>query len=111
LALIVNWLIAGHKAGKAAIEAVRSDLPVGISLAMFDDQALGPDSLCDAKRQENYGAWLDVAKSDDFLGVQNCERVIWDSKGKVPPPAGRAISADRKSTSRRWLTRFATRTR
>jgi beta-glucosidase len=81
-------LISGHKAGKAAIKAARSDLPVGVSLAMLDDQALGPDSLRDAKRRENYGAWLDVAKDDDFLGVQNYERVIWDSKGKVPPPTG-----------------------
>lgn len=85
-------LIAGHKAAKAAIKAVRPDLPVGVSLAMFDDQAVGPKSLRDAKRQENYGAWLEAAKDDDFLGVQNYERIMWDDKGKVAPPAGSVLN-------------------
>jgi beta-glucosidase len=85
-------LIAGHKAGKAAIKAVRPTLPVGVSLAMFDDQAIGKNSLRDAKRQENYGAWLEAAKEDDFLGVQNYERVLWDAKGKVAPPAGSILN-------------------
>jgi beta-glucosidase len=85
-------LIAGHKAGKAAIKAVRPDLPVGVSLAMFDDQAVGTNSLRDAKRKENYGAWLEAAKDDDFLGVQNYERVMWDAKGKVAPPPGSVLN-------------------
>ncbi|MFM9936573.1 MAG: hypothetical protein ACKVOL_10305 [Novosphingobium sp.] len=31
-------LQAGHTAGMAAIKAMRGDLPVGVSLAMLDDQ-------------------------------------------------------------------------
>lgn len=85
-------LVAGHKAAKAAIKAVRPNLPVGVSLAMFDDQAVGPNSLRDAKRRENYGAWLDAAKEDDFLGVQNYERMMWDDKGKVAPPPGATLN-------------------
>lgn len=81
-------LMEAHKAGKAAIKAVRSDVPVGVSLAMFDDQAVGKNSIRDAMRQKLYGGWLDVAKNDDFLGVQNYERTVWDDKGKVPPPPG-----------------------
>lgn len=81
-------LIAAHKAGKAAIKAVRSDLPVGVSLAISDDQAVGPNSLRDAKRQAFYGVWLEAAKGDDFLGVQNYERARWSDKGALPPPAG-----------------------
>ena len=79
-------LIAGHRAGRAAIKAVRSDLAVGVSLAMFDDQAAGKDSLRDAMRAKYYGAWLDAVKGDDFLGVQNYERSVWTSTGKLPPP-------------------------
>jgi beta-glucosidase len=79
-------LMTAHKAGKAAIKAVRGDLPVGVSLAMFDDQAVGKNSVRDAMRQKLYGGWIDLAKKDDFLGVQNYERAIWDDKGKVPPP-------------------------
>ena len=81
-------LIAAHKAGKAAIKAARSDLPVGVSLAINDDQALGENSLRDVKRAAFYGAWLEVAKADDFLGVQNYERARWGDKGQLPPPDG-----------------------
>lgn len=81
-------MIAGHRAGRAAIKAVHADLPVGVSLAMFDDEAVGDGSLRDAKRQELYGAWLEAAKDDDFFGVQNYERARWDGQGKLPAPEG-----------------------
>ena len=81
-------MLKGHKAARDAIKGVRPDLPVGVSLAMADDQAVGANSLRDAKRAELYGEWLNAAKGDDFIGVQNYERNIWDSKGKVQAPAG-----------------------
>lgn len=81
-------LIAAHKAGKAAIKAARGDLPVGVSLAISDDQAVGENSLRDAKRAAFYGPWLEAAKADDFLGVQNYERARWGDKGTLPPPEG-----------------------
>lgn len=81
-------MIAGHKAGKAAIKAVRGDLPVGVSLAISDDQAAGEHSVRDAKRAAFYGPWLEVAKADDFLGVQNYERARWGDKAQLPPPEG-----------------------
>lgn len=76
-------MVAAHKAGRAAIKAVRSDLPVGVTLAMPDDQAQGENSIRDAVRETAYGAWLEAARDDDFLGVQNYERSIWDDKIKV----------------------------
>ncbi|WP_226017939.1 family 1 glycosylhydrolase [Novosphingobium sp. FKTRR1] len=79
--------IAGHKAGRAAIKAVRGDLPVGVSLAMMDDQAVGPNSLRDAMRERFYGEWLRAAQADDFVGVQNYERKVWSSKGLLPAPS------------------------
>ena len=88
LDLVTTHLIAGHKAGRAAIKAVRGDLPVGLSLSMFDDQAAGEGSFRDAKRNELYGRWLDVVKADDFLGVQNYERQVWGAAGRVPVPEG-----------------------
>jgi beta-glucosidase len=82
--------IEAHKAGKAAIKAVRNKLPVGFSLAMFDDQAVGKHSVRDAKRKALYGGWLELARDDDFMGVQNYERVLWDDNGKYPAPPGSA---------------------
>lgn len=85
---IAAHMIAAHKLGRAAIKTARSDLPVGVSLAMFDDQAAGRNSLRDQKRVQLYGAWLEAAKGDDFVGVQNYERSVWNDKGRLPPPAG-----------------------
>jgi beta-glucosidase len=85
-------MIAAHRQGRAAIKAARPDLPVGVSLAMIDDQAVGPNSLRDARRAEIYGAWLEAAKGDDFLGVQNYERARWDANGRVPPPVGATLN-------------------
>ncbi len=81
-------LLAGHKAGRAAIKSVRPDLPVGVSLAMFDDQASGANSIRDSMRVKLYQPWLEAVRADDFLGVQNYERVIWGSEGRLPTPAG-----------------------
>ena len=81
-------MLKGHKAARDAIKGVRPDLPVGVSMAIADDQAVGANSLRDAKRAELYGEWLEAAKGDDFIGVQNYERNIWDAKGKMQPPAG-----------------------
>ncbi len=80
-------LQAGHTAGKAAIKAVRADLPVGVSLAMLDDQEAEPGSLRDAMREKFYNSWLRLARADDFLGVQNYERSRWGKKGKLDAPA------------------------
>lgn len=81
-------LIAAHKAGRAAIKAARTNLPVGVSLAMGDEHAVGEDSLRDEIRVRSYGAWLEAASEDDFLGVQNYGRTLWDANGTVEPPSG-----------------------
>ena len=80
-------LIAGHKAGRQAIKSVQPDLPVGVTLSMFDDVADGDPTARNAARKRLYGDWLDVVRGDDFLGVQNYERVRWGKAGRVPPPA------------------------
>jgi beta-glucosidase len=85
-------MIAAHHQGRAAIKAVRGDLPVGVSLAMEDDQAVGEHSRRDEKRAYCYGAWLEASRSDDFIGVQNYERARIDSTGQMPPPAGAPLS-------------------
>jgi beta-glucosidase len=86
--VVQQHLLAGHKAGRDAIKAVRPDLPVGVSLAIIDDQAAGEGSLRDAMRDKLYRPWLEAARGDDFVGVQNYERTVWDDKGRLPPPAG-----------------------
>ena len=79
-------LTAAHHAAKAAIKTERADLPVGLSIAMIDDQVVGDDaSLRDRKRADVYDHWLDVAAGDDFVGVQNYERRWYDADREVVP--------------------------
>lgn len=82
-----NNLRAGHVAGKAAIKAVRGDLPVGVTLAMIDEQEAEPGSLRDEVRERFYGKWLRLARDDDFVGVQNYERHRWTRTGQLEPPS------------------------
>lgn len=84
---VERGLHRGHAAARAAIKAVRSDLPVGFTLSVIDDQAVGRHSIRDQVRSELYGAWLEEARHDDFLGVQNYERALWGDKGRLPAPA------------------------
>lgn len=81
-------LLAGHKKGRLAIKSHKSSLPVGMTLALIDLQGVGANSLRDEKRRAFYGPWLDAITQDDFVGVQNYSRMVWDSKGILPVPAG-----------------------
>jgi beta-glucosidase len=85
-------LRAGHVAGRAAIKAVRGDLPVGVTLAMIDEEEAEPGSLRDSVRERLYGDWLRLARNDDFVGVQNYERHRWTKKGQLPAPAGARLN-------------------
>ena len=82
--LIPNLSLA-HTKGRAAIKAARDDLPVGISIAVSDDQAVGTNSLVPAKRAEAYEPWFAIAKGDDFIGIQNYDRMVLDANGPVAP--------------------------
>jgi beta-glucosidase len=83
----MDAMAAGHRAARAAIRAHCPDLPVGFSLAIVDDLVEGDNtSVRDRKRSEVYERWLDLAREDDFVGVQNYERLTYDGDGVVAPP-------------------------
>src|SRR6478736_5083809 len=86
-------MTAAHRAAVSAIKAQRSDLPVGLSIAITDDQAVpGGEKLRDRKRAEVYDHWLRVAADDDFIGVQNYERITYGPDGAIPVPDGAIIN-------------------
>ena len=85
-------MLKAHATARAAIKSIAPQLPVGVSIAISDDQAVGNGSKRDQKRKECYGAWLDAAKADDFIGVQNYDRAQIDAKGSLPPPKGAAVN-------------------
>jgi beta-glucosidase len=85
---IEDGMAAGHVAARGVIKSHRPDLPVGLSLAIMDDVVVGDDpSVRDRKRRECYQRFLELARDDDFVGVQNYERVPYDGSGKIDPPA------------------------
>ncbi|MGP7795566.1 family 1 glycosylhydrolase [Sphingomonas sp. CLY1604] len=80
---------ACHAAARRATKAVRPDLPVGLTLAMSDIQdAPGAPGAGVAERSKRYDVWLELARTDEFVGVQNYTRERFDAKGAIPPPAG-----------------------
>ncbi|WP_019180867.1 glycoside hydrolase family 1 protein [Microbacterium yannicii] len=86
-------MTAGHRAARAAIKSRRPELPVGLSLAIVDDVAApGGEELRDRKRAEVYEHWLILAREDDFVGVQNYERIVYGPDGMVAAPEGAAIN-------------------
>ena len=96
---IKGWLpnmLNAHRLGRAAIKATRPNLPVGATLAVSDEQAAGPRSKRDEMRKAFYGAWIENVKNDDFVGVQNYLRNVWDEKGLLPPPPGATLSTEGK---------------
>lgn len=75
-----------HRAAKEAIKAIRPDLPVGLAIAITDESAKpGGEESRDAKRATVYDYWLNVARKDDFVGVQNYERIVHGPGGVEAP--------------------------
>lgn len=82
-----------HVAARQAIKAIRPALPVGLTLAMADVQdAPGAAGYGVAERSKRYDVWLEGARDDDFLGVQNYTRERIAQTGPIAPPAGSVLT-------------------
>ncbi|GLY14984.1 beta-glucosidase [Kineosporia sp. NBRC 101677] len=88
-----DGLTRAHLAARDAVKAVRPDLPVGLSIAIIDDVARpGGEEIVARKRADVYDHWLELARGDDFIGVQNYERVEYDADGRVALPEGTTLN-------------------
>ncbi len=82
-------LIESHHKAVQAIKADRSDLPVGLTIALNDMQAVdGGEATRDKLRREIQDVFLEAARGDDFIGVQTYTRQRVDPTGPLPPEAG-----------------------
>lgn len=88
-------MLLAHSESRKAIKAERSSLPVGFALALEDDQAplleMHQASRVEEKRREVYGPWFQMAKADDYLGVQNYSRAFV-GQSNLEPPAGAEVT-------------------
>jgi len=89
---IIPILGAAHRKARKAIKSVQPDLPVGLSLAVSDDQANGVTTIRDRKRAQAYDTWFAFAADDDFIGVQSYDRTRFDAKGALSPTAGAMLN-------------------
>lgn len=88
-----NTILEAHRQAVAAIKAVRPDLPVGMTIAMDDLQAVdGGEAVRDRFRQELQDVYLQAAQRDDFLGVQAYSRIRFAPSGRLAPPEGNEMT-------------------
>ena len=87
-------MLAAHRAGRAAIKAVREGLPVGWTLANADIQAgPGGDERAAAVRREVNEVYLEAVRGDDFVGIQTYGRIRFGPDGPRGPEEGAELSA------------------
>ncbi len=79
-------LIAAHRKAAAAIHAGPGSAPVGMTLAMFDCQAVpGGEAERDRYRRDMEDVFLEAARGDDFLGLQCYSRMRIGPNGVLDP--------------------------
>jgi beta-glucosidase len=82
-------MLSAHRRALAAMKSGPGKYPVGVNIAMSDDQAVaGAEAERDRKRAALYGPWLAAAAQSDFVGVQTYTRSRVGKDGDLPAEAG-----------------------
>src|SRR5579863_10365752 len=81
-------MVVAHHRALAALKSGPGNYPVGVTIAMQDEQAVGPDSKRDQKCAEVYRPWLEAAAGSDFAGVQTYSRSRVGPDRDLPPEEG-----------------------
>jgi beta-glucosidase len=82
-------ILAAHHQAREAIKAEQPSLPVGLTIAMADMQALpGGEAVRDKMRWELQDVYLEAARQDDFVGVQTYTRERYGPEGNLGSEEG-----------------------
>jgi beta-glucosidase len=87
-AKVEKVMIDSHHRALHAMKSGPGRFPVGVSLAIQDEQACGPKSKRDRKCAETYDSWLAAAAESDFVGVQAYTRMRVGKNGDLGPEPG-----------------------
>lgn len=85
---LCDVMIGAHHRAFTALKSGPGSYPVGVTIAIQDEQAAGPESRRDEKRAEIYAPWLQAAAESDFLGVQTYTRSRVGKVADLPPEPG-----------------------
>jgi beta-glucosidase len=84
----VEVLLDAHRRGAQALRAT-GQFGVGMTVAMVDLQAApGAEAIRDRAVAESYDTFLEMARADDFVGVQCYTRGQIGHAGPLPPEPG-----------------------
>lgn len=82
-------ILAAHHAAVRAIKSVRSDLPVGITLALQDYHPVsGGEEMAAQLNHRVNDVFLESIRGDDFVGVQVYSRMRVGPEGLIGPEEG-----------------------
>jgi beta-glucosidase len=88
-ALARDTFLKAHRMAFDAIKSAAAHFPVGMTLAMSDHQAVpGGEAVRDRMRHEIDDVFLDVARGDDFIGVQTYSRTRYGAQGALRAEEG-----------------------
>jgi beta-glucosidase len=85
-------IIDAHCRAVPVIKGGSGSYPVGINVAIQDEQAVGNDSRRDKKCAEVYDPWIAAASRGDFLGIQSYTRCRVGKKGDLGPEPGAELT-------------------
>jgi len=82
-------ILAAHRLAAMAIKAERTGLPVGMTVALWEMQAVeGGEEMRDRMDEEINRVYLKAAGEDDFVGVQTYGRWRYGPEGRLDPEPG-----------------------
>ncbi|MBM4268983.1 MAG: glycoside hydrolase family 1 protein [Deltaproteobacteria bacterium] len=77
-------MLLAHRKGREALRSGPGKFLIGIPLAMTDDQAIpGGEERRDRARAESIDPFLELARDDDFIGVQTYTRQRFGPEGPI----------------------------
>lgn len=80
-------VVAAHTAARAVIRELCPQIKLGLTLSLHDIQALpGGEALAEKDWDDEFVHYLPALAEDDFLGVQNYSRSIYNENGSMPVP-------------------------
>lgn len=86
-------VMKAHQAAKKAIKEVDSSLQVGITLSLHDIQAKeGGEEQAAKEWNEEFLHYVPYIKEDDFFGLQNYTRSVYDANGICTTPEGTELT-------------------